>query len=338
MEEYFSEMKVEFKNTIAADYSNAQVCNEPLFLHVENKLKDMPEGVSCVASPMAFCVEDELISEAYRSLEKHKRVIIGDDAEDLLVFEKNEGDRGGESVRIKRRSIKNGLDFFEESERVKMAVIYKHMESGVIFVSIDGVVISPAAVIGRGTVIHPNTEIRGACIIGEKCEIGPSSVVSNSTVGDGCRVISSHIYDSILENSVSVGPFSHIKVKCRIASGTKLGAFVEVKNSNIAENTAALHLTYIGDSDVGRDVNFGCGVITCNYDGMNKYRTKIGDRVFIGCNTNLVAPVTLGDGSFTAAGSTITDDLPDGSLGIARSKQTTKEGWADRKRSEGKLK
>ena len=327
--------KIEFNLPAAAQFTNAKVCNEPLFLHVEKRVGVIPEGVRCIASPLAFFVDKGVIEEAKECLDEYGTVEIGSEDTPLIIFEKGSG---GPLKKIKHRVIKNALDLFEESEKVRMEIIYENMEKGVIFTSVDGVVISPFATIGKGTEIHPSTEIRGNTSIGENCIIGPSSVISDSTVGDGVKVISSHVYDSVLESGSSAGPFAHIKVGSRIASGTRIGAFVEVKNSNVGQNTSALHLTYIGDSDVGSKVNFGCGTITCNYDGKNKYRTTIGDNVFIGCNTNLVAPVTLGDGSFTAAGSTITDDLPKGSLGIARAKQSVKEGWADKKRSEGKLK
>lgn len=326
---------IQFNKPILAEFTNATVCNEPLFLHVETKVGDLADGVTCTASPFAFCVESELIDQAKTLLGEYDVVEIGDERDTLIRFVKAET---GNIKRIQRRSIASPFDFFEESEKVKMAIIYKHIGNGVVFASVDGVVISPMAVIGKGTEIHGNVEIRGKSDIGEYCVIGPSSVVSNSKIGDGSKVISSHVYDSTLDAGASVGPFAHVKVGSRIATGTRIGAFVEVKNSDIGENTAALHLTYIGDSTVGSRVNFGCGTITCNYDGKNKHRTTIGNNVFIGCNTNLVAPVTLADGSFTAAGSTITDDLPAGSLGIARAQQTTKEGWADKKRAEGKLK
>ena len=327
--------KIQFNKLCPAEFLKATICDAPLSLIVEKKLTGIPDGVTAEASPLAFCVEDELIKEAVSSLEGYDVVEIGEEDGILVRLVKNEN---GNVKRIARKVIKNFYDFFEESEKFKMSVIYSHIGNGVFFTAVDGVIISPFAVIGKGTVIHGNTEIRGESRIGEGCAIGPSSVVSSSVVGDGCKVISSHIYDSEMKAGSSIGPFAHVKVGSVIGSGSRAGAFVEVKNSNIGENTSALHLTYIGDSDVGNKVNFGCGTITCNYDGKNKYRTTVGNNVFIGCNTNLVAPVALGDGSFTAAGSTIVEDLPAGSLGIARNKQVVKEGWADRKREEGKLK
>ena len=138
-------------------------------------------------------------------------------------------------------------------------------------------------------------------------------------------------------DETTVGPFAYIRPHCRIGSGVKVGDFVELKNSTVGNDTKISHLTYVGDSDVGRHVNFGCGTVTVNYDGHTKFRTVIGDDAFIGCNTNLVAPVQVGSGAYTAAGSTITDDVPADSLAIARSSQVNKRQWAaKRKKKERK--
>ena len=138
----------------------------------------------------------------------------------------------------------------------------------------------------------------------------------------------SQVYDSTLGENNKIGPYTHVRKDTVTGYGVHLGAYVETKNSNFAMGNTVSHLTYIGDSDVGKYCNFGCGTVTCNYDGENKFRTTIGDYVFVGCNTNLVAPVTVGDGAYTAAGSTITKDVPAQALGIARDRQTNLEGWA----------
>lgn len=224
--------------------------------------------------------------------------------------------------------IKNLIEWFDFVNTVTVRAIMNNIENGVEFLSLDGVVISPFAKIGKGTTIHPGSQIRAGAIIGERSVIGPMSVIENSTVGDDCVVNATQVYDSVIESNVKIGPFCHIRPNSRICSGVKIGDFVEVKNSTLGNDTHASHLTYIGDSDVGERVNFGCGTVTCNYDGYNKNRCTIGNDVFVGCNTNLIAPVTLGDGAYTAAGSTITDTVPAGGLGIARARQTTKEEWA----------
>ena len=167
--------------------------------------------------------------------------------------------------------------------------------------------------------------------IRDRCVIGPNSLIEDSTVDEGTTVNASQVYGSHLGPHNNIGPFTHVRVNTVTDYGVHLGAYVETKNSNFARGNTVSHLTYIGDSDVGKYCNFGCGTVTCNYDGKDKFRTQIGDYCFIGCNTNLVAPVKVGDGAYTAAGSTITKDVPAQALGIARERQTNLDGWAEPK-------
>lgn len=206
-------------------------------------------------------------------------------------------------------------------------IIERHMDNGVLFFSLDGILISPDVKIGKGTVILPGTILRGDTSIGEDCTIGPNSLVENSSIADRTKLNASQCYQSKLESDVTIGPFCHIRPNSHILNGAHLGDFVEIKNSTIGENTHVSHLTYVGDSDVGKRVNFGCGVVTVNYNGKTKARCTIGDDAFIGCNTNLVAPVEIGSNGYTAAGSTITEDVPEESLAIARARQVNKEGY-----------
>ncbi len=168
-------------------------------------------------------------------------------------------------------------------------------------------------------------------VIGAGCVIGPNTLIEDSTVDEGTTVNASQVYGSHIGPHNNIGPFTHVRVNTVTDYGVHLGAYVETKNSNFARGNTVSHLTYIGDSDVGKYCNFGCGTVTCNYDGKDKFRTQIGDYCFIGCNTNLVAPVKVGDGAYTAAGSTITKDVPAQALGIARERQTNLEGWAEPK-------
>lgn len=225
-------------------------------------------------------------------------------------------------------SIKTPLDKFEFINTVTIRVIMSFIESGVEFLSLDGIVISPYAKIGKGTTIHPGVQIRRNVVIGQNCVIGTSTVIEDSTIGDNVFIDSSRIYSSTLDDGVSVGPFSQVRAGSHLKKGVKIGDFVEIKNSVLGEGTKAAHLTYIGDSDVGARVNFGCGTVTCNYNGYVKERCTIGDNAFIGCNTNLIAPVTVGNGAYIAAGSTITDSVPPDSLAIARARGVIKENWA----------
>ena len=233
-------------------------------------------------------------------------------------------------------AVTSKTEFFAAARAYNAQILETFMEVGVLFTGTDGVILSPSAIIGAGTVIHPGTQIRSGVTIGKNCVIGPNSIIEDSTIGDGCVVNATQIYSSVLEENVKIGPFSHVRPNSRLCKGVKVGDFVEIKNSTIGEDTHASHLTYIGDSDVGARVNFGCGVATANYNGYAKARTTIGDDAFIGCNTNLVAPVTIGAGGYTAAGSTIVEEVPADALGIARARQVVKLGWAARLREKYK--
>ena len=204
---------------------------------------------------------------------------------------------------------------------------------GVAFMDPDAVYVESTVTVGAGTLLLPGTILRGDTVIGENCEIGPNTMLVNCTVGEGTVINSSQCNDSSIGAHTHVGPFAYIRPDCTVGDEVKVGDFVELKNSTIGDKTKISHLTYVGDSDVGSGCNFGCGTVTVNYDGKKKYRTTIGDHCFIGCNTNLVAPVTLEDRAYTAAGSTITEDVPAGELAIARARQINKAGWHDRRDS-----
>ena len=219
-----------------------------------------------------------------------------------------------------------------------LAVLEKYADAGVIFEGIDGVVIEETVVIGVGTRIEPGVVLKGDTIIGEGCLLTSGSRVEDCVIGDRTIINASQCYRSRIGNEVTVGPFSHIRPDSDLADHVHIGDFVEVKNSFIGVGASVSHLTYVGDSDVGRNVNFGCGCVTVNYDGVNKHRCRIGDNAFIGCNTNLVAPVEVGDNTFIAAGSTITDAVADGDFAIARARQVNKKGLGAKKLKDRKLK
>ena len=210
-------------------------------------------------------------------------------------------------------------------------IIGRHLDNGIEFTCTDGVSIGNAVTIGQGTVIHAGAVLRGNTTVGENCVIGNNCILENVTVGNGVNLNYVQAYDSVIDDDVKIGPFVQIRPGSHIKRGVKIGDFVEIKNSTIGEYTAVAHLTYVGDSDVGANVNFGCGVVTVNYNGDKKFRTVIGDNAFIGCNTNLVAPVRVGNGAYTAAGSTITKDIPDNALAIERGQQQIKEDYAVKK-------
>jgi bifunctional UDP-N-acetylglucosamine pyrophosphorylase/glucosamine-1-phosphate N-acetyltransferase len=213
----------------------------------------------------------------------------------------------------------------------RMNVIDKHLENGVEFACLDGVTIGRDVKIGLGTEIKKGCMLMGNTVIGENCVIGADTELTNTQVGND--TILNHVIatDSVVGNHVKIGPYVQLRPNSKICDGVKIGDFVEIKNSTIGENTAVAHLTYVGDSDVGKNVNFGCGCVTVNYDGKVKNRCTIGDNCFIGCNTNLIAPVTLGKGVYTGAGSTITKDVPDFALAVERADLSTVKNYSLRK-------
>lgn len=213
----------------------------------------------------------------------------------------------------------------------RMSVIDKWLDEGIEFTCIDGVSIGTDVVIGRGTRIDSNVELRGKTVIGEDCIIGRGCVLENTVIGNNVSLNYVQAYDAVVDECAKIGPFVQLRPDTHICKGVKIGDFVEIKNSTIGEGTSVSHLTYVGDSDVGSNVNFGCGVATANYDGEKKFRTVVEDNAFIGCNTNLVAPVCIGRGAYTAAGSTITGDVPADALAIERAEEIIKEDYAKKK-------
>jgi bifunctional UDP-N-acetylglucosamine pyrophosphorylase/glucosamine-1-phosphate N-acetyltransferase len=203
-----------------------------------------------------------------------------------------------------------------------------HMLEGVSIVNPETVTIGHDVTIEAGVTIYPNTYITGGSVIKMGSKIGPNTEIHTSMIHENVTVKHSLVFDSEVFENTTIGPFAHLRNGAKIGPKNRIGNFVEVKNSVTGFNTKASHLAYIGDSETGKNVNFGCGSITVNYDGVNKHKTIIGDDVFIGCNTNLVAPVTVGNNVFIAAGSTVTKDVPEGALAIARNKQINKADYA----------
>jgi bifunctional UDP-N-acetylglucosamine pyrophosphorylase/glucosamine-1-phosphate N-acetyltransferase len=187
----------------------------------------------------------------------------------------------------------------------------RHVENGVMIVDPATTYLEAGVEIGAGTVIFPNTTITGETMIGRDCRIGPNTIIADSRIGDGCEVLASVIEGAALETDVDVGPFSHLRPDTYIESGVHIGNYVEVKASRIQAGAKAGHFSYIGDAEVGADANIGAGTVTCNFDGTDKHKTTIGEAAFIGSGTMLVAPVSVGGGASTAAGSVVTRNVPD---------------------------
>lgn len=213
------------------------------------------------------------------------------------------------------------------NEIARRKVMERHLMNGVDIPCPDGVIIGKDVVIGNETTILPNTILQGKTVIGSDCVLGPNTRIVDSTLGNGVQLDNILVEEAVLDNNIDIGPFSHLRPNTHLSDGVHIGNFVEVKNSNVGKGTKFPHLTYIGDADIGEACNFGCGSLIANYDGKTKHRTTVGDHVFVGCDTSLVAPVTLGNYVYTAAGSVVTEDVPDGDLAVARSRQKNLEGW-----------
>jgi bifunctional UDP-N-acetylglucosamine pyrophosphorylase / glucosamine-1-phosphate N-acetyltransferase len=209
-----------------------------------------------------------------------------------------------------------------------------HMRAGATIVNPAATVIDADVRIGEDTVIAPFTSLHGATAIGRGSTIGPNSTLTDATVGDGSTVLHSYVTGAVIGDNVSVGPFAYLRPGTVLRDGSKAGTFVEIKNSDVGSGTKVPHLSYIGDADIGEQSNLGASTITANYDGYRKHRTTIGSRVKTSVDTTFVAPVTIGDDAYTAAGSVITTDVPEGALGVARSRQTNIDGYAERRRQQ----
>ena len=207
----------------------------------------------------------------------------------------------------------------------------KHLENGVTIIDPNSTYIGIDVEIGQDTIIYPGNVLEGNTVIGKGCILYPNSRINNSIIGEGVDIQSSVILESEIGNNTTVGPFAYIRPESIIGNNVRIGDFVEIKKSTIGNNTKVSHLTYVGDAEVGEGCNFGCGTVTVNYDGKNKNKTIIGNNSFIGCNTNLISPITVEDNTYIAAGSTITNNVKSGELAVARAKQRNIEGWVDKK-------
>lgn len=207
----------------------------------------------------------------------------------------------------------------------------KHMDNGVTIIDPNSTYIGCNVEIGSDTIIYPGNVIEGSTIIKEGCTLYPNSRIENSIIESGVTIQNSVILDSKIGKNTTVGPFAYIRPSSNIGQNARIGDFVEIKKSTIGDNTKVSHLTYIGDAEVGSGCNFGCGTVVVNYDGKEKHKTIIEDNVFIGCNANLVSPVEVKSNSYVAAGSTITKEVPNGALAIARARQTNIDNWVEKK-------
>jgi len=228
-------------------------------------------------------------------------------------------------------------ELLRASEVMRQAIVRRLISKGVDIIDPASVFIHPHASVGKGSVIYPNVFIEGRTRIGRGVIIYPHVRICNSTVSDGAVLKDATVVEGArIKTGASIGPFAHVRPGSQVGEDAKIGNFVELKKALIGKGAKASHLSYLGDTKIGRDVNIGAGTITCNYDGKNKHRTVIEDMVFIGSDTQLVAPVRVGKGAYIGAGSTITKDVPAGSLAVSRTEQRTIANWAAKRKDRKK--
>lgn len=230
------------------------------------------------------------------------------------------------------RGANDRFQLYELNEIARKNVLFSLMKSGVSIPCIDGVIISPDAIISADTEILPGTIIKGKTKIDGGCVIGPNTLIDSSFVESGVELNNVQLYSSVVKSGSHIGPFVRIRPDCVVGENVRIGNFVELKNARVGDKTSISHLSYVGDAEFGKNINVGCGCATVNFNGRDKNKTIVGDNAFIGCSTYLVAPVEIGENAYTAAGSVITENVPDNALVIARSRQVIKDEWVSKVR------
>ena len=248
--------------------------------------------------------------------------------------------RAGEAVTIYHcDDYRDGLGVNSRAQLAELTAVARDrvnarlMAEGVTFIDPAQAWIGPDAKVGRDTVVWPQTHLIGACEVGEDCQLGPNTRLTDTRVGDRCSLDETVAIEAVVEDDVTCGPRAYLRPGTHLLDRAHVGTHVEIKKSTIGEGSKVPHLSYIGDTTMGAGVNVGAGSITCNYDGKNKHATVIGDRTFIGSDTMMVAPVHIGSDAITGAGGTITKDVPDGALAIERTEQRIVEGYTERRRA-----
>ena len=233
--------------------------------------------------------------------------------------------------------VASASKFSAAYKEINQRNIARHEENGVIFLDRDRTIVESDVVIAPGVMIYPGNTLQGSTRIGADCVLYPNNRLNNAVVGRGTTVESSVLLNCAVGEETTVGPYAYLRPDTSVGNHCRIGDFVEIKNSSIGDGTKVSHLTYVGDSDLGKDINLGCGVVFVNYDGKVKNRSKVEDHAFIGCNCNLVAPVHVGKNAYLAAGSTVVEDVPEDALFVARSRGVVKEDWVKRRKEAGKL-
>lgn len=320
----------------ASGYGRVVVEGESATRIVEQKDATAEEKQIRHANAGMYCVEGSALREALKTLKSDNAQ--GEYYLTDIVSYFSESERPVKAFISDDPAILLGVNdrvqLAEANAILRKQINERHMRAGVTIVDPSNTYIGPEVVIGQDAIIEPNTYLEGATSIGNGSRIGPNCKFSDLEVGDNCYIFLSHGYEAKIGNGCRIGPFANIRPKTVLEDGVRLGNFVEVNRSLLHQGVKVNHLTYIGDSEIGEETNIGAGTITCNYDGYKKSRTTIGKNVFVGSNSTLVAPVTIGDGALTAAGSVITDEIPAGGAGFGRARQVTKDGWAERRRQQ----
>jgi bifunctional UDP-N-acetylglucosamine pyrophosphorylase/glucosamine-1-phosphate N-acetyltransferase len=312
-------------------FGYGRIVKENGFVKAIVEEKDANEEIKAIKEINAgvYCFESKKLLDALRKIDNNNA-----NGEyyltDVIKVMVDQGDR------VDSFSVKDNKETMGVNSKVQLAQASKVlrerknielMDAGVIMVDPNTVYIEESVQIGRDTVIYPNVVIEGDTTIGENCEILSNTRIVQCKIDNNVKVEASVLEHSNIAEGVTIGPFAHVRPKTNLMKKVHIGNFVETKNSTLNEGVKAGHLTYIGDSIVGENTNFGAGTITCNYDGKNKYQTIIGKNVFIGSDTKFVAPVVVGDDAITAAGSVITKNIPDRALAVARARQENKKEW-----------
>lgn len=292
----------------------------------QKNIKEVNSGAYWFDCKTLLNALDQLLIEHEKSNFKNKEYYLTDVIE-IIISKSDKASAYAAKSSDVILGANDRAQLYELNEIARKAILTAHMKNGVSIPCIDGVMISPDAKLGVDSQVLPGSIIKGESTIGEGCTIGPNSFIENSTIEDECEINSTQVFDSTIKKGTQIGPFVRIRPNCIVGNDVRIGNFVELKNAKVGDETKISHLTYIGDADLGKNINVGCGCATVNYNGREKSHTTIGDNAFIGCSTYLVAPVTVGDNAYTAAGSVITEDVPDDSLAIARARQTIKKGW-----------
>ena len=296
---------------------------------VEEKDCNNQERLNLLINAGVYCFNWENLSKIISTLQSNnnqKEIYLTDTVSLLKNSLSLEIEDNGEL-----QGINNRIQLSKCEEIIQNSIKEKHMLNGVTFINKASCSVSEEAEIGTDVIIEANTHIRGSTKIFNNCVIGPNTFIENSNVGLNCEISNSTVYDSQIMDHIKIGPYSHIRPKSKISSYSKIGNFVEIKNTLLEEESKVNHLSYIGDSIIGRSTNIGAGTITANFDGKKKYQTKIGKNSSIGANTVFVAPINLGESVTTGAGSVITKDSNDNSLAISRTKQINIDNWERKK-------